>query len=232
MDAAHAAGAIDVGMTELTAAVADAELVMLCTPVARIAPMAAEIAPLLPKGCVVTDVGSTKSSIVRAIEKVMPGFVGSHPMTGSEKSGVGAARADLFVNATCVMTPTPLTDSNAERLVDFFWTTVGGRVVKASPEAHDRLVALVSHLPHAAAAALVATQTDESRALAGPGYRDTTRVAAGDPVLWRDILIDNSAGVIEALEAFEERLTALKRALATKDAAAVDAFLRRGAGRS
>jgi cyclohexadieny/prephenate dehydrogenase len=195
-------GAIDEAYDTAAEAVRGADLVVLCTPVGLLGEILTQIAPALGGGAVVTDVGSTKRSVVEAGERVLPAgvhFVGSHPMAGSEKRGVEFARTDLFENATCIMTPTPRTDQAASAKVEGFWRLLGMRTTRLSPEQHDQLLAEVSHLPHAVAAALVAMQADAALPLAGKGFLDATRIAGGDGGLWRDILLDNADNVRTAV---------------------------------
>ena len=195
-------GAIDEGRDSASDAARDADLVVLCTPVGLLGEMLRQIAPVLRPGAVVTDVGSTKRSVVEAAKAALPPgvhFVGSHPMAGSEKRGVEFARTDLFQHATCILTPTADTDPAALESVDGFWRSLGMRTTRLSPDGHDRHLAAVSHLPHAVAAALVAMQDDAALPLAGKGFLDATRIAGGDGALWRDILLDNADNVRESL---------------------------------
>ena len=203
LERAEQIGAIDRGTGVLAEAVSGADLVILCIPVGLMREMLNGIAGSLKPGAVVTDVGSTKGSIVRAADEILPrgvAFIGSHPMAGSEKRGVEFARADLFQNALCITTPAPSTDGPALDWVEGFWRTLGMRTCRMSPETHDRTLAEVSHLPHALAAALVAMQSPDGLALAGKGFLDTTRIAGGDGGLWRDIFIDNAANMRAAIE--------------------------------
>ena len=213
---ALAMGAIDRGFASARQAVQDAALVLVCTPVGTFQSIFQEIANSLSPGAIVTDVGSTKRSAVRLAEELLPGhvrFVGSHPMAGSEKRGVESARADLFNGATCVVTPTDRTDPQALGAVEEFWRELGMTITRCSPEEHDRLVGSISHLPHALAAALVRIQNPQAIALAGKGFLDTTRIAAGDPGLWRDILIDNADNVRAAIDVLQAELSNLKSLL-------------------
>jgi prephenate dehydrogenase len=160
----------------------------------------------------VTDVGSTKRSIVEAAEKHLPEsvlFVGSHPMAGSEKRGVKFARADMMQGALCILTPTDRTPAQATEAVEGFWRLLGMRTTRMSPEDHDRRLADVSHLPHALAAALVAMQEDASLPLAGGGFKDVTRIAAGDGGLWRDIFLDNRDNLRDSARRLRDQLDAL-----------------------
>ena len=150
------ARAVDEASTDLARAVGDAELVVLCTPLAQMAALMPKLLPALARGAIVTDVGSVKGSVVTELEPLVAGaggrFVGSHPMAGSEKMGVGAAQADLFEKAICVVTPTAASDKDAVRRVEEFWKTLGGVTLTMSPELHDDLVSRSSHLPHVVAA--------------------------------------------------------------------------------
>jgi len=194
--------AIDQATQDLTEAVRDADCVVLCTPVGMFQRLLTQMSPSLKPGAIVTDVGSTKRSVVEQAEKILPetvAFVGSHPMAGSEKRGVEFARGDLFDGAVCITTPLPTSPVDAVETVENLWKTVGMRIIRTTPIEHDQRVALISHLPHAVAAAMVAIQNDPSLALAGKGFLDATRIAAGDGTLWRDIFIDNSDAVRASL---------------------------------
>jgi prephenate dehydrogenase len=198
LDKAKEVGAIDRGTTDPAEAVAGSELIVLCTPVLTFPKLLSEMGQGLTAGAVVTDVGSTKRSIVEAAERLLPAgvrFLGSHPMAGSEKRGVEFARTDLFQGALCILTPTLNTHSDVVQSLKTFWKTLGMRTTCMSPDEHDRLLADVSHLPHVAAAALVAMQEEGGLDLCGKGFLDTTRVAGGDGALWRDILLDNKDNV-------------------------------------
>jgi prephenate dehydrogenase len=195
-------GAIDEAAGSIAEAVRGADLVVLCTPVGLFEQNLKDIGAQLAQGTIVTDVGSTKRSVVRLAQELLPQhvrFVGSHPMAGSEKRGVEFARTDLFHGARCIVTPTDQTDPAALDTVEKFWQTLGMRITRLSPDEHDRLVCDVSHLPHAVAAALVAMQDDAALPLAGKGFIDATRIAGGDGGLWRDILRDNADNVSSSL---------------------------------
>lgn len=227
-------GAIDDWTLDVHQAVQDAELVVLCMPVGQIPIWLERIGKDLKPGCVVTDVGSTKQAICDAGARhiVAPGaFVGSHPMAGSEKTGVAVAKADLFQSATCVVTPTAGTDRVAIQKVCDFWQTLGCRIVQHDPATHDRLVAMVSHLPHAVAAALVGVQSTDSLDLRGRGFMDSTRIAAGDARLWRDILMENRANVIDSINHLQHELAHLSTCLRNADASGVEAWLAKQAER-
>ncbi|HZZ41297.1 MAG TPA: prephenate dehydrogenase [Tepidisphaeraceae bacterium] len=220
LDRAREVGAIDDGTTDPAAAVAGSDLVILCTPVLTFAELLRQIRPSLTPGAIVTDVGSTKRSVVEAAEAILPSnvhFVGSHPMAGSEKRGVEFARTDLFKNAICIVTPTPKTIESAKEHVKNLWKLLGMRVTELSPTAHDQLLADVSHLPHLTAAALVAMQQDRALDLCGKGFLDTTRVAGGDGALWRDIVIDNRDNVRSAILRLRDQFDELLKLMDAED---------------
>jgi len=227
-------GAIDESYEEPAAAVRGADLVILCTPVGMLSPLLSDIAPALAPGAILTDVGSTKRSVVTAAEAVLGKgnpFVGSHPMAGSEKRGVQYARADLYDGAVCITTPTPRTHPDALNAVESFWRMLGMRMSRLSPEQHDLLLADVSHLPHAVAAALVAMQQDEALDLCGKGFLDLTRIAAGDGGLWRDILLDNRENVRRSVQRLHQHLDALLQLLEPGREEALKAWLDAAAAR-
>jgi prephenate dehydrogenase len=202
LDRAVEIGAIDRGTLDLADATAGMDLVILCTPVGLFNEILPKLATSLKHGAVVTDVGSTKASVVELAGKILPdgvSFVGSHPMAGSEKRGIDFARADLFQNALCILTPVEKTDPAALAMVESFWKSLGMRTCQMHPGEHDRALAEVSHLPHALAAALVAMQSPAAMELAGKGFLDTTRIAGGDGGLWRDIFQDNAANMRTAI---------------------------------
>ena len=210
------------------------DLVILCTPVETIAPLIQEISSSLASHTLITDVGSTKSLICRQSASVVPGsctFIGSHPMAGSELSGLENAHANLFKDATCLITPLPGTpDTQIARLMTF-WRALEMTLVSVSPEKHDEIVAHISHLPHLIAStlcSLLAAKESNWGHFSGGGLRDTTRVAAGDPSLWKQILEQNREEVISAINSFEEELHQLKVALLNKESHALTAILKRG----
>jgi prephenate dehydrogenase len=204
-------GAIHEATTDLAAAVRDADLILLAAPVGQLPELLTSIFSHVKQDAVITDVGSTKRSIVSAADRILPPHVrgrliGAHPMAGGEKAGVAHASADLLDDALCILTPTPQTDPQSLDLVDAFWRAIGMRTTRMGPADHDRLVAAASHLPHLLAVALMATQSDESLDVAGRGLLDMTRLAAGDGALWRDIFLDNADNLREALSHFRRRL--------------------------
>jgi prephenate dehydrogenase len=228
-------GALDRATTDLADGVAKADLVVLGGPVLVNETLLARVWQAAPAGCVVTDVGSTKSSIVAAAGRLAAGradvrFVGSHPMAGSEKAGYAVARVDLLNGATVVVTPGAAGDARAVKTVSEFWTALGGRVVTLDPAAHDRAVAAISHLPHVAAWALVDAVLrfePDALAIAARGFKDTTRIAASDPVMWREILMDNREAVRAGVAAYRRALDDLDALVAAADSEALTAYLAR-----
>lgn len=230
-------GAIDDGYDDPAAVVRGSDLVILCTPVGMLSDLLDRIAPGLESGAIVTDVGSTKRSIVAHGGKLLPAgdgsarFVGSHPMAGSEKRGVQYAQADLFRDALCITTPDESTDADALTQVESFWRLLGMRTRRLSPEDHDRLIADISHLPHAVAAALVGMQADEALGLCGRGFLDATRIAAGDGGLWRDILLDNRDNLRASVRRLQTALEGLLGRLESGDFEGVATWLDEAAER-
>jgi len=229
-------GAVDQITTDSASGVRGADLVVVATPVSAVAPVVTEISPHLAPGTIVTDVGSTKANVVRTLEPVAGDrgffFVGGHPMTGSERSGVQSADPYLFENAYYILTRTPATDAGAIKRLRDLTESIGARVVELSPEAHDFYIAAVSHLPHCVAAALVNTigRLEDREAVlpfAAGGFRDTTRVAAGDPVMWRDILLSNAGVILEMIERYHASLSDLATLIKTGDGVGVENWLKR-----
>jgi prephenate dehydrogenase len=228
------AGAVDRGVTNLAEGLRGSDLCILATPVATLESQLAAVWAAAEADVVITDVGSTKGRIVDRAERLAAGrplaFVGSHPMAGSERAGFAEARADLFVAATVVLTPTEGTSPAALARVRGLWEAMGARITVLDPVTHDRAAAAVSHLPHLVADALVDAVTRMDPAffeIAARGFRDTTRIAASSPPIWREIFQDNRAALGEALAAFRKSLDHLEDVLATGDAAAVEAELER-----
>ncbi len=197
---------------DLAAVAAEADLVVLCVPIGAMPALAAELARIIPPHAVVTDVGSVKAPVVETLTPLFTDrgcFIGSHPMAGSEQSGLKAARADLFKGSVCLVTPVETSPPEAVAKVEAFWQSVGCRVLRLSPGDHDAKVALVSHLPHLLAAVLVNmvhAEEPAAFAVAGPGFRDTTRVAGGPPEMWTEILGANRESVKKWTEAMIAKL--------------------------
>jgi len=228
------AGAVDYATTDLLAAVSNADLVILCTPLARMRSLTEQFLPALKRGAIVTDVGSVKTDVVREvcglIRKADGHFIGSHPMAGGEEMGVRAAWADLFVNAICVITPTKNSNPTALRIVEQFWKSLGGRPLRLMPQLHDVLVSRSSHLPHVVAAILANLVLNPASPrmqaqLCANGFRDTTRIASGSPEMWRDIALANRKNLSRSVDAFVSELQKFQRALKKSDAKAISKFL-------
>ena len=219
---AHAHGLID-DMQDLEAAVAEADLVVLATPLGALPGLLARLSRCLPAHAVVTDMGSAKQSVAEAARALgFTRFVPGHPMAGGECSGPAAARADLFAGRSVILTPTETTDDEAVRAVRTMWTAAGAHVVMADAATHDRLVAYTSHLPHllAFACAELLAEYAPAEALApftGAGLKDFLRIAGSDPVMWRDICAANGASLAPALAAYAERLKGYSERLACGD---------------
>jgi prephenate dehydrogenase len=213
-------GAISDASLKIQDGVAAADLVVVCTPVAEIADHILEAVGAAPPRAILTDAGSTKESIVKAVEaKLGRGnrFVGSHPLAGSEKSGVENARADLFDGRVVVVTPSQKTDPDCLSTVADFWSGLGASVLVMSPAEHDKALATASHLPHLIAAAVARVTGQGELPLTAGGWRDLTRIAAGDPELWTQILLENRGHVLKSLSGFEKTVAAFRKALENGD---------------
>ncbi len=229
-----ARGAVDSATRDPAAAVRDADLVVLCTPIGQMRALTERFLPFLSPGALVTDVGSAKAALVAELEAPVAAaggvFVGSHPMAGSEQTGVAHADPALFEGAVCVVTPTERVPETAVRRVEDLWRAVGARPVRLSPAQHDELVSRSSHLPHLLAAALVRTVLreelpPEQGRLCATGFRDTTRVASGSVAMWRDIVQQNRACLERVLAEFADGLEELRAAVRADDPAAIERFL-------
>jgi prephenate dehydrogenase len=226
-------GAVDQATRDLAQAVGGADLIVLSTPIAQMLPLVERMLPALKAGAIVTDVGSVKAGVVRDLEALIARagghFVGSHPMAGAERMGVSAARADLFVNAVCVITPSRNSKPAAVRKVTALWKSAGSTVLRMAPQPHDELVSRSSHLPHVVAAALASfvlgpNWPKQQAALCANGFRDTTRIASGSPEMWRDIAVANRKYLARALEKYIEGLKAFSHALKSKNEKAISTF--------
>jgi len=232
-DEAYKLGAADETTGDLKHAVSDADFVVLATPIGVMRPLVEQIKLSLAHNCVVTDVGSVKCSVVAHLSEALEGkarFVGSHPMAGSEQSGIEAARRDLFDGAVCIVTPREDTDKAALQLVHDFWKALGCSVRTLSPQAHDEIVARTSHLPHVVAAAMVnVVCSDGAHPLnfVGPGFKDFTRIASGPPDMWTEICVENRHEIVRALEHLIEELGKLRATLENADAIELRAMLKR-----
>ncbi|MBI1246401.1 prephenate dehydrogenase/arogenate dehydrogenase family protein [bacterium] len=213
-------GCITEGTTDWQAGIRGADLVCICSPVESIVSWVEKMVPFCQPGTVITDAGSTKQTIVETLhlsESVRGRkdvyFVGSHPMAGSDKTGSENATADLFQKRVTIVTPAPESDRTAVAKVGEFWKSLGSHVVEMSPHQHDLSVASTSHLPHVIASLLAASTPESLLPLTSSGWADTTRVAAGDVELWRQILTTNRGHVLQALGNFEKLLAAFRSSL-------------------
>ena len=211
-------GAIDIACQNIDECVKEADIIFVATPVSNIVDIVREISSKVKDGAIISDVGSTKSSIVKTIEEFLPEnvhFIGGHPVTGSENDGIDYASATLFRNFYYVLTPTNATDSNAFKVLHTLLTSIGANVIAVSADKHDQILATLSHLPHMVAASLVnmaSKQVAEKQnwlLLAAGGFRDTTRIAASKPAIWLDICLENKQALVENLREFEKSLKEL-----------------------
>ena len=226
-------GAVDHAAGDVASSVRDADLIILCTPISQMRPLAEQMLPSLRPGALITDVGSVKGSVVQELESLFADagahFIGSHPMAGAEKMGVRAASPDLFENAVCIITPTPKSPPELVRRLEEFWSGVGAVPIRMTPDIHDNLVSRSSHLPHVVAAELAnyvlsPVHPKEQAMLCANGFRDTTRIASGSPEMWRDICLANRKNLARVLGVFIEDLQEFQLALENEDRKAVAEF--------
>jgi prephenate dehydrogenase len=213
---ARHSGAVDHTTIDLNKGVAEAELVIVCTPVGHIVEHVRQAAGHCPERTLLTDVGSVKQAVVEPLDGGLARacrFLGGHPVAGSEKTGPANASPDLFEGRVAILTPTKNTRAEDFDLLEEFWRSLGSVVVKMAPDEHDQALAMVSHLPHVAAVVLAMTAPERFFRFCGSGMLDTTRVAGGDPALWRQILTLNRDNVLTALEQYGSNLAALHGAL-------------------
>ena len=216
-------------------AVEGADLVIVCVPVGACGAVAKEIGPHLKAGATVSDVGSVKGSVVRDMGAHLPGnvnFVPAHPVAGTEHSGPDAGFAELFENRWCILTPPEGTDPEAVERFAAFWRLLGAKVETMTPEHHDIVLAITSHIPHLIAYNIVGTAADveevtqsEVIKFSAGGFRDFTRIAASDPVMWRDVFLNNKEAVLEMLGRFSEDLAALQRMIRWDDGEALESLV-------
>jgi cyclohexadieny/prephenate dehydrogenase len=216
-------GLVDAVHESAKATVKDADLVILCTPVGAYGELMKEIGPNLKPGTTVTDVGSVKGAVVRDVAPFMPAsvhFIPGHPVAGTEHSGPESGFAELFTDRWCILTPLPETDAAAVARLERFWRACGSNVERMTPQHHDVVLAITSHLPHLIAYNIVATAADieevtnsEVIKFSAGGFRDFTRIAASDPTMWRDVFLNNRDAVLETLGRFSEDLSVLQRAI-------------------
>jgi cyclohexadieny/prephenate dehydrogenase len=212
-------------------AASDADLVILCIPVGACGPVAEEIAGHLKPGAIVSDVGSVKGSVVRDVAPHLPAgvhFVPAHPVAGTEHSGPDSGFPELFINRWCILTPPEGTDPDAVERLRAFWAGLGAKVETMTPDHHDLVLAITSHLPHLIAYTIVGTADElgqvtssEVMKFSAGGFRDFTRIAASDPIMWRDVFLANKEAVLEMLGTFNEDLSKLTRAIRRGDGEAL-----------
>jgi cyclohexadieny/prephenate dehydrogenase len=237
LDTAERLGIADSTHLDAAAAVADADLVVLCTPLGAYADIGQAIAPALAAGCIVSDVGSVKQSVIRDLGPSLPDgvhLVPGHPVAGTEHSGPESGFAELFDGRWCILTPPAGTDETAIDRVAELWRRAGMKIEIMDASHHDQVLAITSHLPHLIAYSIVSTATDLEEDLqkevfkySAGGFRDFTRIAASDPAMWRDVFLNNREAVLEILGRFSEDLTALQRAIRRNEGEALhDMFSR------
>ncbi|MCC7084532.1 MAG: prephenate dehydrogenase/arogenate dehydrogenase family protein [Pirellulales bacterium] len=217
---AKSLGAITATARTIEQGAREADVAIVCTPVGAISEHVLQVAAACSKKTLITDAGSTKAAIVSKVESRLPEgrrFVGSHPLAGSEKSGAAFARADLFEGRVVVVTPSKQTVRDDAQAIGDFWSGLGATVLFMSPEAHDKELAGTSHVPHLIAAAVAASTQPSDLPLVAAGWRDLTRIAAGDPELWRQILLENQTHVLKSLSRFEKTIGAFRTALERGD---------------
>jgi len=218
-------------------AVADADLVVLASPVETLESMAASVSGYLKAGSLVIDVGSIKGELVKRVQSLMPGgveFVGCHPIAGSESSGASASVEDLFIGAQCLITPTASNTDEAVGRARDLWEALGSKVRLMDSLEHDQLLGLVSHFPHLAAYAMINAIENRSEgaiALSGAGLKDTTRIAMSPAALWRDIALMNKDNIVPVLDAFIRELEGIKISLLQDDTSGLEAILEKAESR-
>ncbi|MBI5076384.1 MAG: prephenate dehydrogenase/arogenate dehydrogenase family protein [Nitrospirae bacterium] len=214
-------GILDAFSSDPASACTDADLVLLAAPAGSFVELVKQACPAFKKGAIVIDVGSVKGDLVHELEELMPAgvhFIGSHPIAGSDRSGIDSAQADLFRDALCVVTPTERSDPSALKSVMDLWSSLGSKVMAMGPAQHDRVYAAVSHLPHLVAFAMVNTVSDIDQSYlsyCGQGFRDMTRIAASSPDIWTDIALLNRNNLIEMIALFRENLNRMEAYLRT-----------------
>lgn len=219
LEAARRLGIIDSFTLDYEEGIEGADLVVIATPVLKIADTVKQARPYLKKGCIITDVGSVKGAVIEEVEAIMPDgahFVPGHPIAGTEHSGAEAAFAELFIDRKCILTPTEKTDRRALETVKKVWEAAGSNVAVMDAGTHDRILAAVSHLPHMIAYSLVNTVADiedegiDALTFSAGGFRDFTRIASSSPEMWTDICAMNGEALIDTIEGFQKRLEQLK----------------------
>ncbi len=217
--------AIDVGTNDLKKAITHSDLIILCSPVNDIINKLRAIKKMAGKTTLITDTGSTKLEIVKAARQL--NFIGSHPLAGSEQSGISGARADLFKNSILILTPEHCKQSDSLTRLAEFWEKLGAKTIVMTPEKHDHILAFSSHLPHAAAFSLMQALPKEILSFGAGGLKDTTRIALSSPDIWADIFISNKSEILKSINAFEASLKTIKKAIAGQNKKELLSFLKR-----
>lgn len=223
-------GAIDYGSRDLEI-LKDADLVVLSTPVNKIMELAPRIAKIIPKDCIVFDVGSTKQEIVRKLDRIFSSYVGTHPLAGSEKRGVINSKAGIFKGSLCILTPTVNTNKKAFLKIRKLFVRFGSKIFLLSSADHDRVLAFVSHLAHISAFSLINAVPGEYLKFSAGGLKDTTRIAASDSEVWADIFLSNRRNILRAIELLQNNLSKIKLAIMNKDRKAIDLILKQAKGK-
>ena len=234
LDMALERGLVDEVCNQANEILLDCDLVILATPLSSFKNIVKEILPYLKEGCVITDTGSSKIQVINEIEKLIPDhidFVAGHPVAGTEMSGPDAGFAELFDNRWCILTPTEKTNKETLKDILNFWNNLGAMTEVMTAEHHDKVLAITSHIPHLLAFNIVGTANDlanvtekEVVKYSAGGFRDFTRIAASDPIMWRDIFISNSDAVLEMLNYFSKDLDDLKAAIENNDSDFLEDF--------
>jgi prephenate dehydrogenase len=223
-------GVIDTHCMDASSAVRGSDIVLIAIPVQAVESCLREIAPYIEQGCLVMDVGSTKENIAQAalafLGNKLPQFVPTHPIAGKELTGVAQANAELFQNRPLILTPLLITQEDLVEKAKQVWTRLGSKVHRMSPQAHDAAFAVVSHLPHLIAFAYMnglvkQHEHEQFMSVAGPGFRDFSRIAGSDPKVWRDIFFANGSNLKQQIALFKTELEAMERLVETKDSAAL-----------
>jgi len=213
LDKAIQKSAIDKGTLSMEEGIKDADLIIVSTPVDKVKEKIIQASKYAKKSAIIIDVNSTKQDIVYAANRCLPKdiyFVGTHPMAGSERSGILSSEAELFNGTICLVTPEKATNKQALEKIEIFWQSLGAKVVLMSAKAHDAMVSKISHLPHLLAYALCNTVSEKELAIAGSGFRDTTRIAKSNPDMWEEIFIQNKKSLLKAIRLFQRNLRLLE----------------------
>lgn len=213
---------------DIKASVSDADLVILATPIRTFEKIFGQISDALPRGCIVTDVGSTKLLPHRWAAKKLPEsvhYVGSHPIAGSEQRGIEYARDDLFDGAVCILTTTKNTNRGAVQALKRFWLALGCSVKLMRPDEHDKVFAGISHVPHAIAAALINSNDSQTLKFAGKGFMDTSRIASGPANIWADVLLTNANDTVRGIDRVIAELGKLKKVIKAGDVKQIEGLL-------